>query len=88
MPVKVFLAFPYNPYHPEPYSRFTESGMMDAPNDFLVGDEYWDFLGGEGTFTELLETFDEVGIKSLKRDWMKNLKKLRKTSLISIKKLK
>lgn len=23
-PVKVFLAFPYNPYHPQPYERFTE----------------------------------------------------------------
>lgn len=60
-PVNVFLAFPYNPYHPKPYSRFTESGMMDTPNDFLVGDEYWDFIGGKGTFAELLETFDEVG---------------------------
>lgn len=26
-PVNVFLAFPYNPYRPKPYSRFTESGM-------------------------------------------------------------
>ncbi len=60
-PISVFLAFPYNPYHPEPYSRFTESGMMDAPNDFLVGDEYWDFIGGNNTFSELLQTFDEVG---------------------------
>jgi len=60
-PVNVFLAFPYNPYHPEPYSRFTESGMMDAPNDFLVGDEYWDFIGGKGAFPELLNTFDDVG---------------------------
>jgi hypothetical protein len=59
--VNVFLAFPYNPYHPEPYSRFTEVGMMDQPNDFLVGDEYWDFIGGKNTFTELLDTFDEVG---------------------------
>jgi len=41
-----FLAFPYNPYHPEPYSRFTETGMMDLPNDFLVEDQYWDFIGG------------------------------------------
>ena len=60
-PVNVFLAFPYNPYHPEPYSRFTEVGMMDVPNDFLIGDEYWDFIGGKGTFPELLKTFDEVG---------------------------
>ena len=62
-PVKVFLAFPYNPYHPEPYSRFTETGMMDYPNDFLIGEEYWNFIGGENTFTELLKTFDEVGVE-------------------------
>ena len=59
--VNVYLAFPYNPYHPKPYHRFTEVGMMDAPNDFLVGDEYWDFIGGKNTFPELLATFDEVG---------------------------
>jgi hypothetical protein len=59
--VNVFLAFPYNPYHPEPYSRFTEVGMMNPPIDFLVGDEYWDFIGGKDTFKELLDTFDEVG---------------------------
>ena len=59
--INVFLAFPYNPYHPEPYSRFTEVGMMDSPNDFLVGDEYWDFIGGKNTFPELLKVFDEVG---------------------------
>jgi hypothetical protein len=59
--VKVYLVFPYNPYHPAPYRRFTEAGMMDPPNDFLVGNEYWDFISGEDTFTELLNTFDEVG---------------------------
>ncbi len=59
--IDVFLAFPYNPYYPESYSRFTEVGMMDSPNDFLVGDEYWDFIGGRNTFPELLEVFDEVG---------------------------
>ncbi len=61
--VHVYLAFPYNPYHPQPYSRFTEVGMMNAPHDFLVGDEYWDFLGGKNTFPELLDTFDEIGKK-------------------------
>jgi hypothetical protein len=60
-PANVFLAFPYNPYHPEPYSRFTEVGMMDHPNDFLIGEEYWDLIGGKETFEDLLETFDEVG---------------------------
>jgi len=59
--INVFLAFPYNPYHPKAYSRFTEVGMMDSPNDFLVGDEYWDFIGGRNTFPALLKVFDEVG---------------------------
>lgn len=63
--INVYLAFPYNPYHPEPYHRFTEVGMMDAPNDFLIGAQYWDFIGGKGTFSELLKIFDEVG-KSFK----------------------
>lgn len=57
----VFLAFPYNPYHPKPYYRFTEVSMMDIRNDFLVGNEYWDFIGGKNTFPELLEVFNEVG---------------------------
>jgi hypothetical protein len=61
MPVNVCLAFPYNPYHPRPYLRFTEVGMMDVPNDFLVGNQYWDFIGGKNIFDELLETFDDVG---------------------------
>ncbi len=60
-PIKVFLAFPYNPYHPEPYSRFTQVGLMDHPNDMLIGEEYWNFLGGENTFSMLLMAFDEVG---------------------------
>lgn len=60
-PIKVFLAFPYNPYHPQPYSRFTIQNMMDYPNDFLIGEEYWNLLGGRNTFQELLNVFDHVG---------------------------
>lgn len=35
--------------------------MMNPPHDFLVGEEYWNFIGGENTFAELLVLFDEVG---------------------------
>lgn len=82
MPVNVYLAFPYNPYHPKPYHRFTEVGMMDSPNDFLVGDEYWDFIGGENTFPELLKTFDEVG-KDFKDQLNKKFKQIAKEKLNS-----
>jgi len=47
-PIKVYLAFPYNPYHPQPYERFTEQGLLDRKKEFLIGEEYWDFLGGKG----------------------------------------
>jgi hypothetical protein len=80
--INVFLAFPYNPYHPEPYSRFTEVGMMDSPNDFLVGDEYWDFIGGENTFPELLKVFDEVG-KEFKTRLEQKFKEIAKEKLDS-----
>lgn len=66
-PIKVFLAFPYNPYHPQPYERFTEQGVLEKREEFLVGKEYWDFLGGENTFEELLTLFDDVGKKFKKR---------------------
>ena len=62
-PIKVFLAFPYNPYHPQPYERFTEQGVLDWGKEFLIGKEYWDFLGGENTFEELLSLFDNIGKK-------------------------
>jgi hypothetical protein len=62
-PVKVFLAFPYNPYHPEPYERFTEQGVLEKGKEFLIGKEYWNFLGGNNTFENLLELFDSVGKK-------------------------
>lgn len=80
--VKVFLAFPYNPYYPEPYSRFTETGMMDLPNDFLIGEEYWDFIGGKNTFPQLLETFEEVG-KEFKEQLQKKFKQIAREKINS-----
>lgn len=80
--IKVFLAFPYNPYHPEPYSRFTETGMMDSPNDFLVGEEYWDYIGGKETFPQLLITFDEIG-KEFKDKLQEKFKQIAKEKISS-----
>lgn len=57
------LAIPYNPYDPEPYNRWTMRGMIDLKNQILVGKEFWDFLGGEGTYELLLKIFEQVGIE-------------------------
>jgi hypothetical protein len=59
--IKVFLAFPYNPYYPKTYERFTMQGLLKPGRDLLIGKEYWDYLGGEDTFECLLSIFDDVG---------------------------
>ncbi len=59
--IRVFLVFPYNPYHPKPYDRFTVQGLFKTGEDLLIGKDYWDYLGGENTFIDLLTIFDSVG---------------------------
>jgi len=65
--IRVFVALPYNPYYPNPYDRFTLQGLLKPGEDLLIGDDYWDYLGGVNTFTELLEVFDSVGKKYKKQ---------------------
>src|SRR3989344_178139 len=61
--VNTFVAIPYNPYEPEAYNRWTMRGMLDLENELKVADEFWDFLGGKGTYKDLLDCFERVGIE-------------------------
>lgn len=61
--VHTFIAIPYNPYEPKPYSRWTMAGMLDLNHELKVAEEFWDFLGGEGAYTDLLACFEKVGIE-------------------------
>ena len=64
--VKVFarLAIPYNPYHPEPYERWTLRGLYDLERgEILVGKEFWNFIASDDIYEELLNVFQEVGKK-------------------------
>jgi type II restriction enzyme len=38
-------------------------GMLDLNNELKVGDEFWNFLGGKGTYQQLLGIFERVGIE-------------------------
>ena len=58
-----YIAIPYNPYEPKPYERWTLKGMLDLDNELKVAEEFWDFLGGKGTYLELLNCFERVGIE-------------------------
>ena len=59
--VNTIIAIPYNPQAPEPYSRWTLKGRFDIGEEIKVAEEFWDFLGGEGTFLDLLRVFETIG---------------------------
>jgi type II restriction enzyme len=37
--------------------------MIDLDNELKVAEEFWDFLGGKGAFTDLLSIFEKVGLE-------------------------
>lgn len=57
------VAIPYNPYAPKPYARWTMAGMLDLESELKVAEDFWDFLGGNGSYNMLLESFEEVGLQ-------------------------
>lgn len=61
--VHSLIAIPYNPYHPEPYQFWTLAGMLDLKEELMVAERFWNFLGGEGAYDELLECFESSGIE-------------------------
>lgn len=61
--VQSYVAIPYNPYEPKPYARWTIGGMLDLEHELKVAEEFWDFLGGQGAYTEVLGCFERVGIE-------------------------
>ncbi|MGQ9465893.1 MAG: TdeIII family type II restriction endonuclease [bacterium] len=55
-------AIPYNPYHPEPYERWTLKGLYDLKKgEILVGEEFWNFVASGNIYEELLNVFQKVG---------------------------
>lgn len=70
-----YFALPYNPYghykedynHSPPYTFFN----MIEDEVVLIGKEYWDFLGGEGTYETLLGVVEEAGRET--RDMVLNM---------------
>lgn len=59
--VKIYLGMYYNPYYPKGYERWTCLKFFDKGNDFLIGKNFWDFLGGTGTYEKLIKIYEKVG---------------------------
>ncbi|HPZ29658.1 MAG TPA: TdeIII family type II restriction endonuclease [Defluviitoga sp.] len=58
--VQTIIAIPYNP---QPYNRWTMRGMLDLDHELKVAAEFWDFLGGQGAYTDLLDIFERIGLE-------------------------
>ena len=37
------------------------AGMLDLDSEIKVAEEFWDFLGGAGSYELILSAFEEVG---------------------------
>jgi len=77
--IRTIVAIPYNPYEPEPYERWTLQGLFDLKSETLVGAEFWNFLGGNNTYENLLKIFEEAGFELYDEidEKMKSLKNLK-----------
>ena len=57
---KAFLGLTYNPYLTRAkYGHSFTRRIMDMENEVLIGQELWDYIGGAGTYTELLGIIDQ-----------------------------
>lgn len=61
--IQTLIAIPYNPYEPKQYNRWTMRGMIDLDNELKIADEFWDFIGGKGAYSDLLDIFEKIGIE-------------------------
>ena len=60
--ISTYIAIPYNPYEPKPYEKWILRGMFDFKQELKVANEFWDFIGGEGAYEDLLDCFERVGL--------------------------
>jgi type II restriction enzyme len=78
--VKVYLGMYYNPYAPKKYQRWTCLKFFDEGKDFLIGKDFWDFLGGVNTYEDLIEIYEEVG-EEIRPELDKKFKKIIDTKI-------
>lgn len=61
--VGAFFASAYNPWGvaKSTYNHSFAKNYMDLEEEVLIGKEFWDLVGGVGTYEEVLDIYQEVG---------------------------
>ncbi len=58
---KAFMGLTYNPFVTrQDYGHSFTKQIMDMNHQVLIGDELWNYLGGPGTYDELMQIIDDV----------------------------
>lgn len=52
---------PYNPYGRGNYRHVYPLAFFDFEHEVMLGEPFWEFVGGDGTYEELLRVYREVG---------------------------
>jgi hypothetical protein len=67
---EAYYALPYNPYsRKEDYAWSIPSRWFDMKNDpsVLIGNEFWDLIGGEGTYEVFISSINALGLEYRER---------------------
>src|SRR6266508_3490087 len=57
----VWWGIPYNPYGLGPYLHAFALPFFDFEREVMLGAQFWDFVGGQGAYEELLLVYRRVG---------------------------
>ena len=63
--INAYFAMGYNPYGSSKasYTHSFALRYLDIENQLLLGEEFWTYIGGNGTFGQLLEIYQEIGVE-------------------------
>ena len=76
-PSHTWWGVPYNPYGRGEYRHVYPLAFFDFEHEVMLGEPFWDFVGGAGTYEELLEVYREVG-----EEFAERLRELRERLIV------
>jgi len=73
----VWWGIPYNPYGLGPYLHAFALPFFDFEREVMLGEQFWDFVGGVGAYEELLQVYRRVG-----EEFSEGLRELREQLIV------
>jgi type II restriction endonuclease TdeIII len=74
---RTWWGVPYNPYGRGDYRHAYPLAYFDFEREVLLGEPFWEFVGGPGTYDELLDEYRAVG-----DDYAERLRELRERLIV------